>query len=43
VFNFGPDVLRQTLPATGAVWNFLDERCAGTTTGKLDVIVPRAR
>lgn len=40
VFNFGPDVLRKTLPATGAVWDFWDERYAGTTTGKLDVIVP---
>ena len=40
VFNFGPDVLRKTLPATGAVWDFWDERYAGTASGQLDAIVP---
>jgi len=40
VFNFGADVLRKTVPATGAVWDFWDERYAGTADGTYDVLVP---
>lgn len=40
VFNFGAEPLRKTLPATGAVWDFWEERFAGVATGAYDVIVP---
>ena len=40
VFNFGPDILRQSIPASGAVWDFWEERYAGIATGAWDVIVP---
>ncbi len=40
VFNFGAEALHRVLPATGAVWDFWDERYTGVAAGKLDVVVP---
>ncbi|WP_414662453.1 alpha-amylase family protein [Horticoccus sp. 23ND18S-11] len=40
VFNFGAEPLRKTLPASGAVWDFWEERYAGVAKGTYDVIVP---
>lgn len=40
VFNFGPEPLCRNLPATGAVWDFWDERYAGVASGSCEVLVP---
>lgn len=40
VFNFGTDFLRRTLPASGAVWDFWDERYAGVAEGTYEALVP---
>ena len=40
VFNFGPETLRQSVPARGAVWEFWEERYAGVAQGTWDVQVP---
>jgi hypothetical protein len=40
VFNFGPEPLRQTVPARGVVWDFWDERYTGIASGSQEVLVP---
>jgi hypothetical protein len=40
VFNFGGEPLRKVVPATGAVWDFWEERHAGVATGSFVVNVP---